>query len=199
MSNIAQILRGKANDLRTTPEGVAVELLKKAGMSEQDARYEVAQTVMEKQALSSLVDRGVDVEQAVKLVKAANVNVRELTTFTLAEKEENPVADILEKTANYVEALEKQIADLEVERASLYEDIEKMAQETERLQEEQPESLTKIASVGSFTNEDLEELRRINPQVLNKVASAMEEPWGLGGPVGVARPQTDPLLEFMLS
>jgi|HigsolmetaAR202D_1030399.scaffolds.fasta_scaffold12955_2 hypothetical protein len=201
MSNVAQTLREQAAELRLTPESVAIEMLKEAGLSEEDARFEVLQTLMEKEALSALTDKGIDMEEAVKLVKAANINVRELTNITL-EPETNPTADLLEKAATYIEALEGRVAELETENAKLYEDLEKAVTEASAAKEEEPElpeSLSKLASVGAFTNEDLAELKRLNPEVLTKVASVADEPWSLGAPAGVARPQTDPLLEFILS
>lgn len=201
MSNVATILRNKAAELRTTPESVAVQMLKEAGMSEQDARFEVSQALMEKEALCTLKDKGIDMEEAVRLVKAANINVRELTNINL-EPEVDPMAEILEKAAAYIETLEGIGAAIEAKNAELLEDLEKMASEIDAPKAELPvlpESINKLASIGAFTNEDLEQLRGINPGVLEKIASAREEPWGLGAPVGMARPQTDPLLEFMLS
>lgn len=199
MSNVATILRNKAAELRTTPESVAIDMLKEAGLSEQDARYEVTQALMEKEALSTLTDKGIDMEEAVRLVKAANINVRELTNIAI-EPEVDPMAELLEKAAAYIETLEGVGAAVEAKNAELLEDLHKMASEAAApAPAELPGNLNKMASVGAFTNEDLEQLRSINPEVLEKVASAMEEPWGLGAPVGFARPQTDPLLEFMLS
>lgn len=197
MSNVATILREKAAELRLTPESVAIDMLKEAGLSEEDARFEVLQTLMEKEALSGLTDKGIDMEAAVKLVKAANINVRELTNITI-EPEIDPMAEVLEKAAAYIDTLEAQVASIETQNSKLNEDLEKMAAEAPAAEPELPGSLGKLASAGAFTNEDLEELKRVNPEVLTKVASVMEEPWGLGSPAGMARPQTDPLLEFIL-
>jgi tRNA U34 5-carboxymethylaminomethyl modifying enzyme MnmG/GidA len=200
MSNVATILRNKAAELRITPESVAVQMLKEAGLSEQDAKYEVAQTLMEKEALSALTDKGIDIEEAVKLVKAANINVRELTNITF-ESESNPTAEILEKAAAYIETLESRVSTIEADNAQLIEDLEKAASEAAVHLEQPrlPDRLNKMASIGAFSNEDLEELKKISPEVLTKVASAYEEPWGLGGPAGASADQVDPLTAWLMS
>ncbi|MNK09999.1 hypothetical protein D3C87_280090 [compost metagenome] len=194
MSKVSTLLREKAEELRlSSPEEVAIEHLKQAGFSDEDARYQVAQHIMEKEAASALTMRGVDAEEAVKMVKAAGINLRELTNFT-AEKEENPAVELLQKAAEYVETLEAQVE-------TLQSSIEKQAGEIEVLKTptpELPEQITKIASTGAFTNEDLEQLRRMTPETLTKVASAIEEPWGMGSGVGYARPKTDPLLDWLV-
>lgn len=199
MANLAHILKQHAESVRlSTPEAVAIEHLKQAGYSEQEARLQVAQHVMEKEAASALTMKGIDHEDAVKLVKAANLNLAELTSFTLPGEEINPTVELLQKAAEYVEALEAQIAGLQL-------DIEKQASvhqaELQHIEAvaHMPEQITKIASAAQFTQEDLEELQRVSPELLTKMASAIEEPWGMGNGVGVARPKTDPLLEFMLS
>lgn len=198
MSNLSTILRQHAENVRlSTPEAVAVEHLKQAGYSEEQAYLQVAQHVMEKEAASVLAMKGIDHEDAVKMVKAANLNLAELNSFKV-QVENNPTAELLKQAAEYVDALEAQIEDLKL-------DIEKQAAEYQsQIQHMEasaniPEQITKIASVAQFTKEDLEELQHVSPELLTKVASAIEEPWGMGNGVGFARPKTDPLLEFMLS
>lgn len=198
MSNLSSILRQHAETVRlSTPEAVAVEHLKQAGFTEEDAYLQVAQHVMEKEAASVLAMKGVDHEDAVKMVKAANLNLAELNSFKV-QIEANPTVELLKQAAEYVEALEAQIAGLQS-------DIEKQASEHQAQLEHidavahMPEQLSKIASAAQFTQEDLEELQRVSPELLTKMASAIEEPWGMGNGVGYARPKTDPLLEFMLS
>jgi transcriptional regulator with XRE-family HTH domain len=199
MTKLSTLLTDHAETVRlATPEAVAIEHLKQAGFSDADARYQVAQHIMEKEATSALAMKGVDHEEAVKLVKAANINVAELSNFVL-EVDENPTVELLHKTAEYVDALEAQIEGLKAE-------IEKQATEHQvaldralEVPVEMPEQITKLASAAQFTQEDLEQLQRVSPEVLQKVASAMDEPWGMGNGVGFARPKTDPLLEFMLS
>lgn len=194
MSKVSTILREKAEELRlSSPEEVAVEHLKQAGFSEEDARYQVAQHVMEKEAASVLTMKGVDAEEAVKMVKAANVNLREITSFSVVP-EANPAVELLQKAAEYVEAME---AKLEV----LQDQLEKAAAEIEVLKTpavQVPEQITKIASSGAFTSEDLENLKKMGSDTLTKVAAAIEEPWSMGAGVGFARTKTDPLLDFLV-
>jgi phage terminase large subunit-like protein len=198
MSNISTILKQHAEDLRlASPEAVAVEHLKQAGYTEEQARYQVAQHVMEKEATAALTMKGVDHEDAVKLVKAANINVAELKAFQL-DVEADPTVELLKQAADYIDALEAQIAgkDLELQKqASSYES------RIDRLEHpiQLPEQLNKFASTAKFTREDLEQLQRVSPEVLEKIATAVDEPWGFGSGVGVARPKTDPFLEFLLN
>lgn len=197
MTKLSTILKQHAEDVRlSTPEAVAVEHLKQAGFSEEDARFQVAQHIMEKEATSVLAMKGVDHEDAVKLVKAANINVKELSSFVL-DNLENPTVDLLKQAADYVDALEAQIEGLQLElqkQASTYEGrIDKLEHPVQL-----PEQLNKIAHSAKFTMEDLEQLQQIAPETLEKLASAVDEPWGMGNGVGFARPKTDPFLEFLL-
>lgn len=198
MTKLSTILKDHAESVRlSTPEAVAIEHLKQAGFSDSDARYQVAQHVMEKEATSVLTMKGIDPEDAVRLVKAANINVAELSSFML-EADEDPTVELLQKAAEYVDALEAQIEGLKFE-------IEKQAStfeaQLDRIEHpvQMPEQLSKIASAAKFTQEDLDQLNQVSPETLQKMASAMDEPWGMGNGVGYARPKTDPLLEFMLS
>lgn len=196
MNKVSEILLEKAAALReSTPELVAVGILKQAGMSEEEARYSVAQETMEKKAFSELTYRGIDAEEAVKLVKAANINVRDLTGVEL-ETDEERLASILEKAAAFIEKQEAYIEELE-KAASEVRVVEKIV-EVQVEAPEMSESLSKVAGVGAFTFEDLEALRNLPEETMSKVASAMEEPWELGKAAGVARQKTDPLLEFIL-
>lgn len=198
MTKLSTILNQHAEDVRlATPEAVAVEHLKQAGFSEEDARYQVAQHIMEKEAASVLAMKGIDPEEAVKLVKAANINVAELSSFVL-DTESNPTVDLLKQAADYVDALEAQIEGLKLQ-------IEKQALDyqthIDRIEHpiQLPEQFNKFASAAKFTTEDLEQLQQVSHHVLEKIATAVEEPWGMGGGVGMARPKTDPFLEFLLN
>jgi hypothetical protein len=198
MTQISQLLRERTEELRISdPTEIAVQqLIKVAGLSEQDARYEVAQHLMEKEAANYLVaTAGVDIEQAVTLVKAANVNVRDLSNFDISVTEVDPTIDLLEKAAQYIDSLE---SELEAKN----EELEKVAQDIEQHRIDEiklPDAIEKLASSGSFTNEDLAALKSMGQEVLTKVASAMDEPWEMGRGSGYARPKTDPLLEFILA
>jgi hypothetical protein len=197
MSITSQQLMNVASELRsTTPELVAVGILKKAGFDEAEARYMVAQDSMEKAACSALQDKGFDPEEAVKLVKAANVDVRTLTHMSFESPAEE-MAEILEKAAAQIQTLEAQLSEAlaeteQVKAASAQDDslyVEKV---------EVPSAITKLATSGQFTNSDLDALMSMPKDTLTKLAAAVDEPWTMGAPVGVARTQTDPLTEFLL-
>ena len=79
MNTVAQFLIDEATNIReSSPELVAVDLLKQAGVSEQDAKLAVAQDAMEKKAFSELTYQGIDADEALRLIKVANVNISEL-------------------------------------------------------------------------------------------------------------------------
>lgn len=207
MSTVSNFLRQKADELRITPESVAVQtLVKEAGLSEEDARMAVAQDLMEKEAVRGLAQKGVNIEEAVKLVKAAGIDVKSLSSVKF-ELEENPVAELLDKAAAYIEQLEGYVSVLETETNDLQANLEKVASqqsqaEVEDLKEQLPGNFKKMASVGAFTSKDLETLvavQKENPELIQKIAVAAEEPWSLGGPVGMAVQETDPFLEFLMA
>lgn len=192
MSQLSQLLREKAEEIRlSSPTEVAVEHLKQAGFSEEDARLNVAQHLMEKEAANTLVQAGVDIEQAVSMVKAAGINLKDLVSYEPEAEEAHPSIELLKQAAEYIESLEAELAGKEAE-------IEKVAAEIAAKEIELPEPIVKAASNGAFTFEDLAELQKMDHGVLQKVASAIEEPWSMGTATGIARPKTDPLLEFML-
>jgi hypothetical protein len=194
MTQLSQELMNQAEAIRlSSPTEIAVGLLKEAGFSDKDARYEVDQAIMEKEAASFLASSsGIDIEQAIVLVKAAGVNLKDLVTYEQETTEVDPTADLLEKAAKYIESLE---AEIEANKETLEKAAEAQAIEEVVL----PASITKAAHAGAFTNEDLEVLKRMEPELLSKVASASEPAWEMGRGSGMERPQTDALLEFILS
>ena len=191
--SLTQDLNELATSLQSSTETeVAVGLLKEAGLDETTARLEVLQMEMEKEAAEQLVMAGIDVERAVSMVKAANIKVKELGSIKSGQ-EVLPEVELLTKAAAYIQELEGQVESLQ---GSLQSQAEVHAAS---VVPEMPESFTKAASSGMLTQEDLRELSAINPELLTKVASAMEQPWEMGKAAGVARPKTDALLEFCLS
>ena len=192
MSQISQMLVAKAEEIRlSSPEEVAVEHLKQAGYSEVDARLQVAQHIMEKEATAALTTAGVDIEQAVSMVKAAKINLKDLVSYEQAAADVHISVNLLKQAAAYIEELEANVEELEA-------DLTKTA--AERLTQEVvlPSSIMKAASSGAFTKEDLAELQNMNQGLLTKVASAMDEPWSMGSGVGMAREKTDPMLDFLM-
>lgn len=201
MDKVASILLDKASEIRqSSTDLVAIEHLKQAGVSEEDARYAVAQDKLEKVAHEELTYKGIDAEEAARLVKAANINVRDLQSISLIQEEEI-LADILEKAAQYIEAKVAE-ADALVARMA---DLEKTASEAvaaaieERSAPAMPEQITKLAGVGALTFDDIEALKAIPMETLTKVASAIEQPWEMGKAAGVARGAGDPFLDFCLA
>lgn len=201
MNKTAKQLLQKAASIRAgSAELVAVEMLKQAGMAEEDARYEVLQASMEKTAADQLTFKGVDAEEAVKMVKAANINVRDLANVGLVTEEEE-LASSLEKAASEIETLQAQ---LDAAHGQISE-MEKAAEATATAAQVKaskpalPEQFTKMASVGAFTFEDLAALEAMPQSVMEKVASAMDTPWEFGKAAGAAKDQGDPLLNFLMS
>lgn len=174
----------------TSAEFVAVSMLKQAGLSEDKARLQVAQSLMEKSATESLVMAGMDEDVATGLVKSAGVQVKDLAEFSLEKTEAEIAADHLTKAASQVKELEGQL------EAAL-EKIAKLESEPRGTQDT-PEYIQKLASYGDFTNEDLDALMRLNPKTLTKVAAASEQPWSMGKAAGLKRSGMDPFTEFLM-
>lgn len=207
MNKFSEFLMEKAAELSLTPEMEAVELLKEAGVSEEDARVQVAQMVMEKEACATLAQRGIDPEEALKLVKAADIDVSKLNNFSF-DVEKGVAVTLIEKSAQYIEELHLQIQALEKaasekdealsETQSAFQEVSLREKRIER-EKNASETLGKLNRSGTLTKEDLDQLMSVDSNVLAKVASAMDKPWDIGSGTGMARPKTDPLLEFILS
>ncbi len=194
MSQISQLLLNRAEELRSaSPEEVAVDLLKQAGYSDVDARIAVAQNEMEKVAANELVTySGIDIEQAVALVKAAGINLKDMKGFEVSAPEVDPTIELLQKAAQYIESLEAEIE-------GKNEEIEKAASDAAIQEIKLPEQFNKAASAGAFTFEDSEQLKGLEPETLQKIATVMDTPWEMGHGVGMVREKTDPVLEWLLT
>lgn len=196
MNNVSEVLLKLASDLRvSTPELVAVDMLKQAGVDETEARFAVAQELMEKEAFDALTYRGIDVEKAASLVKAANINVKELSGFVVETPEEN-MADVLVKVAAYIESLEAENAELLEKSAQVVTEVKEVFIEVEKPELSEP--MAKFASSGALSFEDLEAMRSLPEDTLTKLANFSEEPWNLGAGSGMTRPKSDPLMDFIL-
>jgi len=175
----------------TSAEFVAVSMLKQAGLSEDQARMQVAQSLMEKSATESLVMSGMSEADAMGLVKSAGVQVKDLAEFSLEKTEAEVAADFLTKAAG-------QVLELEAELEQALEKIARLEAKKEA-QVETPEYIQKLASSGDFTNEDLEAMMKLPQETLTKVAAASEQPWTMGKAAGLKRAGMDPLTEFLMS
>lgn len=194
---LSEFLKKQANDLYSqSMEHVAVEMLKSAGMSEIEARTEVIQKLMEKEAAASLVAQGIDYDQALIMIKTAGIKIKDMASFkpeisfeeTLAAKFEKAaeLATELESKADYAEEMHEKAASLQAELDSIPEvrDV--------------PEAITKFAESGEFSNADLEALMKLPSDTLTKVASRDEKPWKMGKAAGVAEAAVDPFTAFLL-
>ena len=60
------------------------------------------------------------------------------------------------------------------------------------------EKMEKMAKLG-FNESEVKALERVKPDLIEKVASAVDQPWTLGGPSGnLTKEAQDPLLAFIL-
>lgn len=194
---LSTLLQNKAESiLANSPEYVAISMLKKAGMSDSQARVEVAQRVMEKEATDHLVATGIDYEAALNLVKVAGVKISDMKEFKIEPTQEEILWGELTKAASLAEELEKKAAQVD----ELLEKVAELETQLENTVPELPEPITKLASSGKFTQEDLQSLMALPTETLTKVAAAGGEPWSLGGASGRMDVSTmDPILQFCLS
>lgn len=199
---LSEQLKKKADYLASmTPAITALGMLKQAGMDEATARMHIAQEEMEKTASSRLVDSGIDYDTALQLVKSAGIKVMELPGFKAEPSEAEKLVNLLTKAASTVEKLEAQVEALSQEKGGL---IEKVASLEEILDEvpeavpAMPDSLTKLAEMGSFTSNDIEALGRVPADTLKKLASLNDQPWSMGKGAGIDPSGTDPLTAFLL-
>lgn len=196
---LSEFLQQQAQTLRANSEEyVAVSLLKQAGLSEEIARAEVCQKLMEKEAAVALSNQGIDYDEAMKMVKAAGVKISDMASFKAEPSFEEMMASQFEKAASeaqdleskaeYSEELFEKVASLE-EALSLKPEVEQVSP-----------MITKFAESGDFTNEDLQALMKLPSDTLTKVASSQEQPWKMGKSAGVnAEAQMDPFAAWLLS
>lgn len=81
-------------------------------------------------------------------------------------------------------------------RKQLIADLEKIAVESDPAEKTKHE---KLASLG-FKEADVTTLKKVNPALLEKLASSEEMPWSFGAPSGtMTKEAQDPLLSFILN
>lgn len=207
MSALSQLFRDKAEEIRIASSVTesAVEFMKQAGIPEEDARILIQTQEIEKQATEALISSGVDVEEAAKLVKAANFNLKDITNYQPIVEDEHPSVELLKQAAAYIEALEADLdakaTALSVAETTLEEErgnsIEKIAELTLPNMEDLPEALQRASASGSLSFDDLKQLKGIEPELLNKLASSFESPVGLGAGYGVDSRTLDPLAAWL--
>lgn len=135
-------------------------------------------------AIKTLTEGGVEREKAILLAKEACLRNQELVKSVTK-------ANILEKTAQYIEAIEE-------ENVKLAAKVE--TQTNEQKPVEIDPHLKKLATLG-FTQEELESMKDVPSQVLEKVARTAEsaEEYSLGKGVGPAVDKMDPFLQFLIN
>jgi uncharacterized protein YggU (UPF0235/DUF167 family) len=133
--------------------------------------------------IKHLVEGGVDREKANQITKEACLRDDNL-------KRSIAKAVILEKAAQYIDALEEENTKLQVKINES--PVEKQA-ETEL-----PVHLRQLKNLG-FSDEEIHALDGVPQTVIEKVAAAASEPYELGRGVGPAVDKMDPFLEFILS
>ena len=131
--------------------------------------------------IAHLVHGGVDKEMATNLTKQACQ-----LEPTIAQDSQRVF--VLEKVAAYVAELEAKMADLEKQVEAKPAPVEKRAE------------ISALERIG-FTKEEIDAIESISPEAITKIASATSssESYGLGSAVGMERPRTDPLLDWILS
>jgi microsomal dipeptidase-like Zn-dependent dipeptidase len=133
--------------------------------------------------IAHLLQGGVGKEKAALLAKEACLRDENLVKSVSR-------AVILEKIAQYIEAVEEENVKLQAKIST---------QPSEKQAEDKlPPHLDKLAKMG-YSKEEIEALKDVPDKVLEKVANAAAEPWEMGRGVGPAVKQMDPLLEFILS
>lgn len=157
-----------------------VQQLQSAAELEKKAYFDYIKTYSSS-GITALVKGGVTLEKAASMIK--EVCQKDAKASSLKTN-----SQIFEKAAEYITDLEDQISKLE-----------KFAKEVEKekaIEESTP--LNKLASIG-FTKEELAYMSSLPENLVEKVAGISSQPWEMGGGVGMSRPKTDPLLEFLLN
>lgn len=103
------------------------------------------------------------------------------------------VATILEKTASYVSELETKLNNSEAQVAEL----EKQAAENAALAEVS-DSLEKLAGFG-YSEDEVRKLAGLGKDTLEKLASQIEQPVGMGSAAGMSSAGQDPLTAWLMS
>lgn len=134
-------------------------------------------------AIAHLTQGGVDRTKAILLTKEACL--RNESVVASINK-----TNILEKVAQYIEAIEDENVKLAAKLES---------QTPEQKPVEVPEHFKKLAALG-FTDEEMKTMEGVSTHVLEKIARTAEsaDEFGLGRGVGPRVANMDPFLEFLL-
>lgn len=168
-----------------SPQLIALELLKQAGLDEDTAKRELAIEEMEKSAASSLVDAGIDYDEAVRMVKVAGEDTK-ITSGNFSLDSFGEAFDALMKVAGQVAELEAQLEQSATENSTL---IEKVAAYEEALNEQVPQVetdpvLEKVAAAHNLDVEEVSTLKTLPSHLLEKLASGQHSVPSMGRPGG---------------
>lgn len=177
MSDISDLLWLKAKELNEAASNTSTEwqMTKSAAVSSLESKginKDDAENLLEKLAERSYPNLKADLEKAAQLIE---------------------ISKMLEKSAEY-------ISELEVKLSTKEDEIEGLKKSASMV--EKAPSVDALSGTGAFTSEDLETLRQLEGDTLNKVASlADRKPWNLGGPSEhISSSATgDALTEFLTS
>jgi hypothetical protein len=181
MSLSEKLLKQAAAIRASSSSLVALDMLKQAGVSEDLARAEVAQSEMEKSAASTLSQTGIDYDEALKLVKNAGVKLTEMANYQPTKSVEEELWESLTKMASEAKALEDELGKVRVDALGYSARVESLEKVAER-REDTTDPVARLAQSGDFTNADLEALLKLGPETLTKVASMADgaQPWAMG-------------------
>jgi hypothetical protein len=198
--SLSKKLLKQANEIRaSSPSLVAIDMLKQAGVAEDVARAEIAQSEMEKSAASAMSATGIDYDEALKLVKAAGVKLSDLASYQPTKSVEETLWESLTKMASEAKALEDELESIRTEALGYEARVESLEKVAER-REDTTDPVARLAQSGDFTNADLEALLTLDTETLTKVAAmADNQPWSMGRVSGKADVSAmDPLTAFCL-
>ena len=196
---LSQLLIKQAEQVRAqSTELVAISLLEKSGMTLTLAREEVAQKLMEKEATSYLTSNGIDYDDALRMVKVANVKLKGMSNYKPELSFEEMLSDKLIKAASEAKVLEDRVEQAEglIEKVA---ELEAQLDEIPEVVKPMSEPMAKFASSGAFTNEDLQALTQLPSETLTKIAASQDAPWRMGKSSSEIDIDTlDPLARFCL-
>lgn len=182
-----------------SPQLVALEMLKQAGLDEDTAKRELAVQEMEKSASSALVHAGIDYDEAVKMVKAAGEDEK-ITSGNFSLDAFGEAFDALMKIASLAQELEAQVEASSAEKQALLEKVASYEEVLNSMPESDPllgnETLEKAAAIIGADSEDIAALQTLPANLLEKIAAGQPTMPSMGRPEGRAKPM-DALDQFL--
>lgn len=143
-------------------------------------------------AIDTLVSKDIGMDKAASMLSDIegdtypNLGLESAHAAELAE-----IGKVLEKTASYIEELRVKLDSKEAELTSL----EKAAEEAVK-----SEAVGALQESGRFSETDIDSLKGLDENVLEKLASHVDvDPASMGGPSDRINTTADPLMQFCLS